>query len=63
MSEKTFEEQMSRLEEIVSKLEKNETSLDDTIALFEEGLKLAKNCDDQLKSFELKISELSAKED
>ena len=39
---KTFEQAMARLEEIVSLLEKNEESLDETIKLFEEGLKLAK---------------------
>lgn len=60
MSEKkkTFEESMSRLETIVNDLEQNEKPLDETIALFEEGLKLVKNCDDQLKKFEKQIDEI-----
>lgn len=55
----TFEEAMNRLDEIVTKLERNDASLDETIKLFEEGLGLVKHCDGQLKDFELKINELS----
>ena len=58
--EKTFEESMARLEEIVRILEKNEKPLDETIALFEEGLKLVRTCDSRLKSFETKIEEITA---
>lgn len=60
MSEKkkTFEESMARLETIVNELEKNEKPLDETISLFEEGLKLVKNCDDQLNSFEKQIDKI-----
>lgn len=38
---KTFEEQMDRLEEIVSLLEKGDAPLADSMKLFEEGVKLA----------------------
>lgn len=38
---KTFEEQMERLEEIVSLLEKGDAPLADSMKLFEEGVKLA----------------------
>lgn len=58
--EKTFEESMARLEEIVQILEKNEKPLDETISLFEEGLKLVKTCDARLKSFETRIEEITA---
>ena len=58
--EKTFEESMARLEEIVRILEKKEKPLDETIALFEEGLKLVRTCDARLKSFETKIEEITA---
>jgi exodeoxyribonuclease VII small subunit len=54
----TFEESMSRLEEIVSELEKNEKPLDETITLFEEGLQLVKSCDEKLKGYEAKIDQL-----
>ncbi|MBQ6355937.1 MAG: exodeoxyribonuclease VII small subunit [Solobacterium sp.] len=60
--EKTFEESMARLEEIVRILEQNEKPLDETISLFEEGLKLVRTCDARLKSFETKIEEITAAE-
>ncbi|MBQ9327892.1 MAG: exodeoxyribonuclease VII small subunit [Solobacterium sp.] len=56
----TFEESMSRLDEIVELLEENEQPLDETIRLFEEGLKLVKGCEAQLKQFEEKVKELSS---
>jgi exodeoxyribonuclease VII small subunit len=37
----TFEEDMSKLEGLVEKLEQNELSLEDSIRAFEEGMKLA----------------------
>ena len=55
--EKTFEESMERLEKIVSDLESNDKPLDETIALFEEGLKLVKNCDEKLKTYEQYIQD------
>ena len=58
--EKTFEESMARLEEIVQILEQNEKPLDETISLFEEGLKLVRTCDARLKSFETRIEEITA---
>ena len=56
---KTFEESMQRLEEIVSLLETNEQSLNETVQLFEEGLTLVKDCDASLKNFENKVNELT----
>ncbi len=54
----SFEESMERLETIVKDLESNEKPLDETIALFEEGLKLVKNCDEKLKQFETQVDTL-----
>lgn len=60
-TKKTFEQSMGRLNEIVDLLEKNEQPLDVTIKLFEEGLTLVQECDQQLKSFESKIDDLATK--
>ena len=57
----TFEESMERLDEIVALLESNEQPLNETIALFEEGLRLVKSCDAQLKKFEAGAMELKQK--
>ena len=56
---KTFEEKMKRLEEITKLLERNEVSLDESIKLFEEGLKLSGELDTQLKTYQQKIIDLS----
>ena len=53
-----FKQSMSRLEEIIAALEKNEIELEDAIALFEEGLQLVNSCDSQLKNFEYRVQEL-----
>lgn len=55
---KSFEEAMNRLQTIVQELETNEKPLDETISLFEEGLQLVKNCDEQLKQYETQINTL-----
>ena len=57
--EMTYEKAISRLEEIVSALEKNDVSLDESLKLFEEGTKLTAFCADQLKNAQQKITELT----
>ncbi|MBR5290142.1 MAG: exodeoxyribonuclease VII small subunit [Erysipelotrichaceae bacterium] len=54
----TFESSMQRLDEIVNLLEKNQCTLDESIALFEEGLKLSQDLSVQLKSYEDKVARL-----
>jgi exodeoxyribonuclease VII small subunit len=55
-----FEENLSRLEEISTLLEGEELGLDESISLFEEGIKLSKSCMTTLKKAELKITELKS---
>ena len=47
-----FEDSMKRLEEIVNILEKGEKDLDESLKLFEEGLKLSKALQKDLKVYE-----------
>ena len=54
--ELTYEKAMTRLEEIVSLLEKNDVSLDDSIKLFEEGTRLTAFCSEKLKNAKAKIT-------
>lgn len=58
-----FEEQMKKLQQIVEKLEKNDVELDDSIALYEEGLKLSRELKKQLSAFEEKIAEINKGEE
>lgn len=55
----TFEEQMTALESVVEQLERGELSLDDSVRLFEEGVRLSRACKDQLDAAEGKIEILT----
>lgn len=59
----TYEEAMNRLEKIVSMLENDTLSLDDSLKLFEEGTKLARFCNKTLDEAELKITKLGNEEE
>jgi exodeoxyribonuclease VII small subunit len=50
-----FEEAMKRLEEIVRELESKDLSLEESIAKFEEGVKLGKVCRELLEKAETRI--------
>lgn len=54
--EDNFELNLKKLEELVKKLDSDELTLDESIALFEEGIKLSKKCSDKLESAEKKIN-------
>lgn len=56
-----FEISMARLDEIVSELEKNERPLDESIQLFEEGLKLVRACNEKLNEFEAQVKDIMEK--
>ena len=58
-AKKTFEENMARLEQIVTLLEKGDAQLTDSLALFEEGTKLVHACRKELDTAEQKVVKLS----
>ena len=58
-TEMNFEDKMSRLQEIVDELEKENVDLDKSISLYKEGLELSKTLKDELSKFEDKIKELN----
>ena len=55
----TFESASSRLEEIVRTLEAGNTSLDESLKLYEEGISLIRFCNEALDNAETKIKILS----
>lgn len=55
---KTFEENMARLEEIVSKLEKGDAQLSESLSLFEEGTQLVSACRKELDQAEQQVVKL-----
>ncbi len=55
MAEKKFEAAMTRLEEIVQELEKGDLPLEQTLKLFEEGIRLSRICSKRLDDAERKV--------
>ena len=60
-NEKNFESALKRLEEISELLENENTPLDDSIKLFEEGIELKEYCEDKLKSAKIRIDKILKK--
>ncbi|MFR6086256.1 MAG: exodeoxyribonuclease VII large subunit [Oscillospiraceae bacterium] len=58
MADKTFEENMTRLEEIVTRLEKGDVPLSQSLSLFEEGTRLAAACRTELDQAEQQVVRL-----
>ncbi len=60
MKDLTFEQALLKLEELISQLEKGELSLEQSIKVYEQGVKLTSFCTSELKTAKLKIEELKA---
>ncbi len=60
MEEMTFEKALMQLEKIVTKMEKGQLKLEESLALYEQGVKLTAFCQKELESAKLKIETLSA---
>lgn len=58
-----FEEALARLEEIVRALDSGAAPLDESLALFEEGVRLVKLCSEKLDSAEQTVKILVRGED
>jgi len=53
----TFEQALTKLEEVVKQLENKNISLDEAVKLYNEGLELSKICYEELKDSEKLIIE------
>ena len=62
MSKENFEESMKKLEEVVVELENGNLNLDESVSKFEEGMKIAKQCNGMLETAEKKITILLEKD-
>ena len=60
---KTFEQSIAELEEIVEQLENGDVTLDESLGLFEKGIKLSKSCQKMLDTAEKKVSILMTNDD
>ena len=61
--EENFEVLISKLEDITNKLESDKLSLDESVELFEEGMKISKKCNEKLEDAEKRITILLKSDD
>jgi len=54
----SFEEALSRLESIVSRLESGQAPLEESITLYEEGSRLKALCEERLKAAQLRVEQI-----
>lgn len=62
MAKDKFEDNLSRLEEIVRKMESGDLSLEDSLKAFEEGIKLSRLCAKKLDEAERRVEVLLKQE-
>lgn len=53
-----FEKKLGRLEEIVQKMERGDLALEESLKLFEEGVKLSRECQTRLTEAEAQVKKL-----
>ncbi|MFT4652215.1 MAG: exodeoxyribonuclease VII small subunit [Porticoccaceae bacterium] len=58
-----FEQQLKSLEALVASLESGELSLEDSLKSFEQGIKVARECQQALKNAEQKVELLTRQGD
>jgi exodeoxyribonuclease VII small subunit len=55
----TYEQRIEKLKQIIEKIEDGNTSLDESIRLYEQGAVLVRQCETMLSEAEVKITTLS----
>lgn len=63
MKQQSFEKAMERLEEIVTLLENGKAGLDESLAIFEEGVALVTYCNEKLTEAEQRVRVLVENKD
>lgn len=58
----SFEKSLAELESIAAKLESGETTLEESIKLYEDGVRLSKNCTEILEKAKQKVITLDSAE-
>ncbi|PLX66170.1 MAG: exodeoxyribonuclease VII small subunit [Denitrovibrio sp.] len=62
MSDVSFEKKVKNLEEIVEKLESGDMEIEETLTLFQDGMKLGKDCRKMLDEIEDKVNKVLSAE-
>lgn len=63
LEDMSYEKALAALEQVVSRLESGDITLDESMSLFQKGMALSKICSDKLASIEKQITQLIGKQD
>ena len=63
LKDNSFESNLKKLELIVNKLELGEIGLEESVKLYEEGMKIKKICDKKLEDIEMQIKKIKIEDD
>ncbi|WP_071795083.1 exodeoxyribonuclease VII small subunit [Natronohydrobacter thiooxidans] len=63
VSEMSFEEALRALEDIVTRLERGDVALDQSITLYERGAELKKHCEARLNAAQMRVEAIRLAED
>lgn len=63
VAEMSFEEALRGLEEIVTRLERGDVALEESIALYERGAALKKHCEERLNAAQMRVEAIRLAED
>ncbi|MGY6696334.1 MAG: exodeoxyribonuclease VII small subunit [Roseinatronobacter sp.] len=63
VEEMSFEEALRGLEDIVSRLERGDVALEESIALYERGASLKKHCEARLSAAQMRVAAIRLAED
>ncbi|MCG7495131.1 exodeoxyribonuclease VII small subunit [Thalassobius sp. Cn5-15] len=59
VAEMSFEQAMQELESVVTRLERGDVALEESISLYQRGAELKKRCEDKLKEAEEKVAAIT----
>ena len=63
MAKERFEDALNKLEKVVSQLEEGDISLEESLKLFEEGIRLSRSCNQKLDEAEKRVEILLKSEE
>lgn len=60
MAKQTFEQKIEKIDEIINKLESSSSSLNESVKLYNKGIILTNECQQELEEAALKVKKISA---
>ena len=63
MAKQTFEQKISKIDEIIAALESNSSTLDESVKLYNNGIALTEECEKELTEATLKVKKIGGNQE